>query len=204
MASLPITAFDDRLFFGDDDPGRGAEALLLESLSPGQREQYSRVACFFVTGASGARYRIRYGRTHNIDVIGRDGKVRGTLCGLPIGEMPTQDVLLGQKLCLETDDRAFSRIARHSPLACKERVLPAVPHTWRDLLPTRGAPDPFRVNVLLCVLNTALAADQVLRGHPYAGIPNALAVFAIAFLTCKMRAVQRRWIVPRRHRFPPT
>ena len=69
---------------------------------------------FPVKGSDGGLYRIRRGSSHNVRRLERHG--RGyreveSLCAYATGMVPTDDTMLAQKLMLESDERAFRRIA---------------------------------------------------------------------------------------------
>jgi hypothetical protein len=90
---------------------RGLE-LLKSNLTPAQLEQYEREERFVVTGsASGRRYRIRYGDTFNVDELGADGEASQRLCFRPAGDLVIGDILLAQKIALETDETAALKVA---------------------------------------------------------------------------------------------
>jgi hypothetical protein len=79
-------------------------ALLREWLSPMQRAQFDASKSFDVVGCdSGRRYRILYGRVTNVHEIGQP--VTGW-CFVPSGHLVAGDVLLTQKIALETNERA--------------------------------------------------------------------------------------------------
>lgn len=103
-----------------------AEALLVENLSEEQRADYRKHRHFVVHGRR-ARYRIRYGRSGNIDVVGRDGKIVHRLCAHPLETVPNPDTMLAQKLMLEHDEDGFERLAnRHHIYDGPAAVLPAL------------------------------------------------------------------------------
>lgn len=104
-----------------------AEKLLLEHLSDEQRADYRKHRHFVVHGRR-ARYRIRYGRAANIDVVNRDGRISHRYCAHPYECVPNPDTMLAQKLMLESDEDAFARIAnRHSDYGSNGApVLPAL------------------------------------------------------------------------------
>jgi hypothetical protein len=108
-----------------DDKARA----LLESVLDGEElVAFRRDGHLIVNGRSGRRYRLRQGRTANIDVIGRDGRVLHRLCAHPDRTMPHLDIMLAQKLWLETDEAEFIRRANtHHTLAPGEPVLAALP-----------------------------------------------------------------------------
>ena len=79
--------------------------LLREWLSPAQREQLARRGYFEVVGSdSGKHYRIHALRRH---------PVLAHPCGrAPIGALPIGDVMLAQKIALETCEREVRAVAR--------------------------------------------------------------------------------------------
>jgi hypothetical protein len=89
-----------------------AEALLLECLSPDQAAEYRRSKFFIVQGGkSGKKYRIREGRSGNIDVF--DGeRITHRLCCHPNEWLPNADTMLAQKFGLELQEEEFVRTAR--------------------------------------------------------------------------------------------
>jgi hypothetical protein len=107
LAPRPRSRWD-----GFEDP-RGhqrATELLIRHLTPAQRAEFKRTRSFVVHAKSGRQYRITYGTIANIDVLARNGRVEHRLCAGPRG-VPTPDVLLAQKLMLETQESEFLRIA---------------------------------------------------------------------------------------------
>lgn len=95
---------DGRWFL--DDCGTAAHdrgiRLLKENLTPEQRAQYDKHAFFEVVGGkTGRRYRIRYGRSMNIDQLDKNGRRVCGWCFFPRGNLVAGDVMLSQKLALE-------------------------------------------------------------------------------------------------------
>jgi hypothetical protein len=89
-----------------------ALALLKEWLLPTQLAQYESNGCFEVVGShSGNRYRIRPAAHMNVDELGKHGERITTLCFGPRGYLPVSDLMLAQKIALETDERAALQIA---------------------------------------------------------------------------------------------
>ena len=87
--------------------------LLLRCLAASQRAEFDRSRAFRVRGQSGQVYRILYGTTANVEVLGQTGKVDWRLCAGPVG-LPVPSVMLAQKLMLETQEAEFLRIAARS------------------------------------------------------------------------------------------
>lgn len=93
-------------------PEARGRRLLREWLSPEQREQFERCQYFDVIGSdTGNRYRIYYGTSANVREI--DGKGRSTRgwCFTPSGRLAPGDVMLAQKIALETDERGALSVA---------------------------------------------------------------------------------------------
>lgn len=94
-----------------DAEARGM-ALLWANLTPAQLAQYREGQSFEVTGsATGRRYRIRHARIFNVEEITECGKRVRMLCFLPAGNLVMGDVLLAQKIALETDETAALAVA---------------------------------------------------------------------------------------------
>ena len=88
-----------------------ATALLLDSLSACQRHQYKDHRYFDVIGGeSGKRYRIWHRTMQNIEELGAQGERRCIWCVHP-ADVPLCDVLLAQKIALESFERDALRIA---------------------------------------------------------------------------------------------
>jgi hypothetical protein len=87
-------------------------ALLRDWLSPAQRAQYARERQFDVLGShSGKRYRIRCSQQMNVEELDDDGMIVATWCFVPDRHVPTGDVLLAQKIALETNEPATLAVA---------------------------------------------------------------------------------------------
>jgi hypothetical protein len=100
--------------------------LLRDWLSPHQRAQFDEKFYFEVVGCdSQKRYRI-YDRKFdapNVYEIDDAGQFKAVWCFLPAGRLPTADIMLAQKIALETNE--------DSALAVANRFAP------RDLIATR-------------------------------------------------------------------
>jgi hypothetical protein len=87
--------------------------LLREWLSPEQLVQFTKYEYFEVTGCqSGKRYRIRYGTETNIDELDELGLPIAGWCFVPNGRLVPGDVMLAQKIALETDEPGALQVAR--------------------------------------------------------------------------------------------
>ena len=93
-----------------------AQALLVEWLSPAQLAQYESNGYFDVMGShSGKRYRIRRREHMNIDELDGNGARVAVWCFRPEGYLPVGDIMLAQKITLETDESAALVIANQHP-----------------------------------------------------------------------------------------
>jgi hypothetical protein len=101
--------------------------LLRQWLSPEQAEQYEKTQRFEVVGSdTGKRYRIRHGTAMNIEEIAASGYIARRWCFGPEGAPATGDVMLAQKVALETFELNALAIANHDgPLGaeCPRRFL---------------------------------------------------------------------------------
>ena len=90
---------------------RGLE-LLKEWLSPEQLAQYDARSYFEVTGChSGKTYRISHGTSMNIHELDGAGRPRFGWCFAPKGYLVAGDVMLAQKIALETNERGALALA---------------------------------------------------------------------------------------------
>jgi hypothetical protein len=86
--------------------------LLKENLTLTQRQQYAKYGYFEVLGGkTGKRYRIRHGRSMNIDQLDRNGRRVCGWCFFPDGNLVTGDVMLAQKTALELFELEALKIA---------------------------------------------------------------------------------------------
>ena len=89
-----------------------ALALLKDWLSPTQLAQYEIDGHFEVMGShSGKRYRIRRAGHMNIDELSEHGALVAVWCFGPHGYLPVGDVMLAQKIALETNEKAALQVA---------------------------------------------------------------------------------------------
>jgi hypothetical protein len=87
--------------------------LLKEWLSPKQLAQYESYRYFDVIGRqSGKRYRIRYGTAMNICEMDSRGRIAAGWCFVPYDTLVAGDVMLAQKIALETDEWSALAVAR--------------------------------------------------------------------------------------------
>jgi hypothetical protein len=90
-----------------------AQALLEGMLTPEQIAQLAAHHWFEVISQHGHRYRINQGQRRNVQRLKKDGAHEAWFCIHP-DDVPDEDAMLAQKLLLETDERAFLRIANRS------------------------------------------------------------------------------------------
>jgi hypothetical protein len=91
--------------------------LLREWLSPEQRAQFDAKRYFDVIGSdSGKRYRIHYGETANVHEIGDDDLPSFGWCFMPVGSLVVGDVMLAQKIALETYEYGALAVANRCPI----------------------------------------------------------------------------------------
>ena len=86
--------------------------LLKDWLSPEQLNSYEKYGYFDVIGSdSGTIYRIRQGKQANIEQLDKAGQPFWAWCFVPQGDLVAGDVMLAQKIALETNERAAIAIA---------------------------------------------------------------------------------------------
>ena len=82
-------------------------------LSDGQLAQFNAHRYFDVIGChSRKRYRIRYDTATNIYEIDHAGRSRSVLCLVPNRPLAAGDVMLAQKIALETDEWSALAVAK--------------------------------------------------------------------------------------------
>ena len=91
-----------------------SQDLLRQWLSPDQAEQYDKDQRFELVGSdTGTRYRISRGTIMNIEELAANGYVTRRWCFAPEGTLATGDVMLAQKIALETFELNALAIANH-------------------------------------------------------------------------------------------
>jgi hypothetical protein len=87
--------------------------LLREWLSAEQLAQFNKHGYFEVTGCqSGKRFRIRYGAATNIYELDQYGRPKAGWCFVPNEPLVPGDVMLAQKIALETDELGALAVAK--------------------------------------------------------------------------------------------
>ena len=96
-----------------NEPEQRSQRLLRDWLSAEQRAQYDKYRYFEVVGRhSGRRYRIRHGTGSNIAELDDYGHPIFGWCFVPRDNLASGDVMLAQKIALETDELGALKIAR--------------------------------------------------------------------------------------------
>jgi hypothetical protein len=89
--------------------------LLRSWLSPEQALQWDALSEFDVVGShTGTRYRIRRGKVMNVHELDRAGNTVAYWCFAPKGHLPMGDVLLAQKIAIETMERETLKAANRN------------------------------------------------------------------------------------------
>jgi hypothetical protein len=89
--------------------------LLHSWLSPEQAQQWDALSEFEVVGShTETRYRIRRGKVMNVHELDRAGNIVAHWCFAPRGDLPIGDVLLAQKIAIETMEREALKMARRN------------------------------------------------------------------------------------------
>jgi hypothetical protein len=105
-----------------DRPQARGLRLLRAWLSAEQLAQFETRGHFDVIGAaSGKRYRIHFGVSANVQEIGEDGSPTTGWCFGPEDALVPGDVMLAQKVALETSEYAALAVANRFPVATPRR-----------------------------------------------------------------------------------
>jgi len=105
-------------FRKENTPEARALRLLRSWLSAEQRRQFDKEGSFDVIGCdTGKRYRIRYGISANVQVVDQAGTPLMGLCFVPVGHLVAGDVMLAQKIALETSETSVLQVANRFPPA---------------------------------------------------------------------------------------
>ena len=94
-----------RIFSSENSSEARGLRLLRSWLSPEQRAQFDATRYFEVTGCdSGKRYRIHHGVVTNVHEMDGAGHSKVGWCFAPVGHLVAGDVMLAQKIALETNE----------------------------------------------------------------------------------------------------
>jgi hypothetical protein len=95
-----------------------AMALLRSWLTPEQDKQWAARREFEVIGCdTGTRYRITHAAMMNVHQLDPAGRTVAQWCFAPEGDLAPGDILLAQKVALETMERKVLALANGRPLA---------------------------------------------------------------------------------------
>ena len=101
-----------RIFWRESSREARGLRLLRNWLSSEQRAQFDAKRYFDVIGCvSGKRYRIHYGITSNVHEIDAAGCPKVGWCFVPVGGLVAGDIMLAQKIALETNEFAVLAVA---------------------------------------------------------------------------------------------
>ena len=96
--------------------------LLHEWLSPEQKAQFDASRSFDVVGShTGKKYRISLGRMTNVQEVDGTGRPVMGWCFVPSGDLVPGDVVLAQKIALETDEWGALAVANRFPVHVPSR-----------------------------------------------------------------------------------
>ena len=91
--------------------------LLRQWLQPKQLSQFDALSSFDVVGCHTARrYRIYYSTSQNVEMLDEFGRSVERFCFIPDGDLAPGDVMLAQKIALETDELAALGVANRLPI----------------------------------------------------------------------------------------
>lgn len=100
-----------KLFSRESGPEARGLRLLRNWLTSEQRVQFEAEQYFDVIGChTGRCYRIHHGTANNVHLMSADGPIVGR-CFVPIGYLAAGDVMLAQKIALETDELGALAVA---------------------------------------------------------------------------------------------
>lgn len=102
--------------------------LLCDWLSPEQKAQFDASRSFEVVGShTGRRYRICLGRGTNVQELDGTGRPVMGWCFVPAGDLVPGDVVLAQKVALETNELLALSVANKFPVHIPSRFIGVVP-----------------------------------------------------------------------------
>jgi hypothetical protein len=101
-----------RIVRKSNSPEARGRRLLRRWLSEGQLAQFDARSFFDVIGCHTAkRYRIYYANVANVEELDKVGRPIVRYCFIPKGDLVPGDVMLAQKIALETDELAALAVA---------------------------------------------------------------------------------------------
>lgn len=115
------------------------ETLLREWLSPQQLAQYEGNRYFDVIGSSSKRrYRVTNKRSFNVLLLDADEGVEEEICVMPVGNLVMGDMMLAQKVALETNEPAAIEVANRRYVGRRLNPLRGLVGEWGALAPVLG------------------------------------------------------------------
>ncbi|MCP3395344.1 hypothetical protein NLM27_42175 [Bradyrhizobium sp. CCGB12] len=127
MSTLYQAAKDEKTIHGR------SMRLLRSWLSPEQRTEFDAKGYFDVVGCdTGRRYRIRRGTSANINEVDNCGRLGRGWCFVPLGGLVEGDVMLAQKIAIETDEERALSIANSFPGPMRWRLPGSRPSEARS------------------------------------------------------------------------
>jgi hypothetical protein len=127
LVLLPVLVVDHRSRRHGRARSKQAEekavALLWEWLTPEQKKQWRSGGVFEVIGCdTGTRYLITYASVMNVHQLDEAGLSVAQWCFVPKGDLAPGDVLLAQKIALETMERDVLALANRQPTVHRPSV----------------------------------------------------------------------------------
>src|SRR5258707_11683722 len=108
--------------------------------------QYDAKSYFEVTGChSGKRYRISHGTSMNIHELDGAGRPRVGWCFAPKGYLVAGDVMLAQKIALETDERGALAVANRFFAQQADEIRFSIAELVIDFITPDGRAENLRV-----------------------------------------------------------
>jgi hypothetical protein len=100
-------------YYDENTPEARGLRLLRAWFSPSQFEQFNAKGHFDVIGsATGRKYRIQYGTSMNVYELDDAGRLKMGWCFVPQGCLVAGDVMLAQKIALETFESRVLLVAK--------------------------------------------------------------------------------------------
>ena len=124
----PSSRFVQGFRYGYGEREARGLGLLKEWLSPEQFAQYDAKSYFEVIGChSGKRYRVSRGTSMNVHELDGAGYPCVGWCFVPKGHLVAGDIMLAQKIALETNERGALAVANRFPVSTGRRNMPLYP-----------------------------------------------------------------------------
>jgi hypothetical protein len=171
-------------YYNENIPEARGLRLLRAWLSSPQLEQFNAKANFDVIGCdTGKRYRIFYGTAANVYELDDTGRFKMGWCFVPQGCLVAGDVMLAQKIALETSEfRALSVAMKFVPSGrlrddhLERRVLESQPTRWNRFRSNANRGEGTIPAILVIVIQLglmlgAVGAERGIRTDPETSAP---------------------------------